>query len=151
MDNPYSLNELQKIGNSKGFLLNPTDVRDLFKTKGYTEIRVKCYKNYQGKTLHVVMSGDKVTNFLGNDIKSVGLCGHLRFLAGDTSSASSWNCNSLSIGYAHHTNAPYYSNLIMSNNIHINFEKGSGRYECDDNTWGQNPKQVAGTWEFYIR
>ncbi|XP_066911638.1 uncharacterized protein [Clytia hemisphaerica] len=149
MDNPYSLDQLKEI-ESKQFLLNPNDVLDLFKTKGYTEMRVKCYKDYHQRTLHVVMSGDRLINFIAHDTKSSGLCGNLRFLE-DSSATSSYNCNNLSIGYHGHTNPPYYSNLIMSAGPHINFEKGSGRYECDDNTWLHITKQVAGTWEFYIR
>eukprot|EP00111_Clytia_hemisphaerica_P022968 TCONS_00067604-protein len=83
----YRISKLNQIQNGK-FMLSNSDIRSLFKNRGYTEVRVKCFKPYHGRTLHVKFSGNVVYKWLVNRERTLGVCGSAQFFGDDNSKTS---------------------------------------------------------------
>uniref|UniRef100_A0A7M5WRW5 Apple domain-containing protein n=2 Tax=Clytia hemisphaerica TaxID=252671 RepID=A0A7M5WRW5_9CNID len=78
--NPPSLHQIQPTQNEQ-FLLNHNNVQSLFQSHGYSEVRVKCFKPWHGRTLDAVLYGTKTYQFINREQNVItGMCGNVRFL-----------------------------------------------------------------------
>ena len=152
--NPTSLHQIQPSQNGQ-FLLNHDDVQTLFKNHGYSELRVKCFKPWHGRTLDAVLYGSKTYQFINRDqSETEGMCGNVRFLENDNSVISTEPCDKQIIGIdweEQHPGILYYDHTLWARDIgHVILHKVYGRFECDD--WNmQTNYQATGNWQFFIR
>uniref|UniRef100_A0A7M5V0Y4 Uncharacterized protein n=2 Tax=Clytia hemisphaerica TaxID=252671 RepID=A0A7M5V0Y4_9CNID len=140
----YQISKLNQIQNGK-FMLSNSDIGTLFKNGGYTEVRVKCFKPYHGRTLHVKFSGNVVYKWLVNRERTLGVCGSAQFFGNDNSKTSKHDCNDIYIGWTRHTSS---MDFLVVGKYHIHFK--DDRFECDDHHVDNNYNNL-GNWLFYVR
>uniref|UniRef100_A0A7M5WQ49 Uncharacterized protein n=2 Tax=Clytia hemisphaerica TaxID=252671 RepID=A0A7M5WQ49_9CNID len=63
---PSSITDLQNAPNSQ-FMLDPLALQSLFNDEGYSELRIKCYKPWHGRTLDVVLYGEKIHKYVNSE------------------------------------------------------------------------------------
>ncbi|XP_066918516.1 uncharacterized protein [Clytia hemisphaerica] len=159
LEKPSLLNQLNNIQSGR-FLLASDELKKLFTNGGYTELRVKCFKPYHGRTLHAAITGTKSLTYLrGKGVvrgdgghcqgSHCGLCGEVRFLADDTSIMGQRNCSQLGMGMEI-TTSLYDHAFFVWGERHWSFlnkhEDGFVRFECDDFSADFN-----GEWMVYVR
>ena len=149
LDNPSHLSQLQNIQSGR-VLLHHDLLQSLFVNNGYTELRIKCYKPWHGRTLHTILHGDKIDKYIKKESTYNGICGNVRFLPDDNSVMSTANCEDLRMGHSYYGHK-YYNHVIFEYGVgQVILHKADSRYECDD--WEQNAGyQEPGNWLFYIR
>ena len=147
----YQTSQLQNISNGH-FMLSTPEVKQLFLTGGYTEVRVKCHKPSHGRTLHIILKGEKVLKWMRRERKSESPCdGEIEYLTDDQSVMAMQPCANIRIGAG--IKSTYYNHLLwVPGKTHILFINSTAktRVECDD-FHNQGTYQVPGYWYFYIR
>ncbi|XP_066929606.1 uncharacterized protein [Clytia hemisphaerica] len=144
---PSPITDLQNAPNSQ-FMLDPLALQRLFNDEGYSELRIKCYKPWHGRTLDVVLYGEKIHKYVNSEAWTVGGCDAVRFLPGDNSSMFLSPCADYRIGSGEYLfyQFPFW---VFADN-HVTISKPLARYECDDyKNW--NGYSPIGNWQFYIR
>ena len=129
-------------------MLDPNALQNLFNEEGFSELRIKCYKLWHGRTLHVVLSGDKIHQWVDKKQHYYGVCGDVRFLSDDNSQISHMPCQRYRIGYSIYL---YYRfTFWIHSTTHVGFDKNGNRCDCDDKIVDSNYERI-GEWQFYIR
>ncbi|XP_066932273.1 uncharacterized protein [Clytia hemisphaerica] len=141
VQNPSSISELQNV-QSGSFYLAPTELQKLYKSSGYSEMRIMCYKKWHMRTLDVVLTGLKFVDWMVSGFKKTGLCGDVRFLPMDDSFTSVQACSGLKFGGIHLIYEP--------NRYHVVLGYHGTKWSCDDSK-GNAGYTTAGKWELYVR
>ena len=148
--------QLSSLSEAPGgrFLLNSTLLGTLSEYTGFKELRIRCFKPWHGRTVHVVMKGDYVLKALTQSTVTHGLCGdgQLRFLSDDNSVLSLADCQSINCGWVQsavgiYDHLLYFENGDLMSFVHVN---NADRMECDDRIFNSGFEQ-AGSWTFYVR
>ena len=146
IDTQAPSSQLQNIQDGK-FMLDEQVVKRLFTDYGYTEVRLKCFKQWHGRTLHVILSGEKMVKYMKKEgLPGTGACKDINFLEDDTSLMGQSDCSSLEIGLS---GDPYHYHLIWkAQAYHVMLT--SSRFECDDDATNAGYTH-AGSWLFFVR
>ena len=135
------------------FLLSSALLGTLAEYTGFKELRVRCFKPWHSRTVHVVMKGDYIVKALTQSIATHELCGdgQLRFLSDDNSRISLFSCTLIHCGFSS-SYVGIYNHLLFSSGppySHVQFREAS-RMECDDKG-SENGFKSAGSWNYYVR
>ena len=138
---------------TKGRFLISEDVsvlQTLLKFAGFTELRVRCFKPWHGRTFHGIFKGESLMKKMFQLESTSGLCSsngnkEIRMMADDNSLFRESTCENLHIGYG--TNPPFYRfMLFVFATAHVSLYN----MECDD--WTNNDGfTTSGDWQFYVR
>ena len=141
VQNPSTISQLKDV-ESGPFYLAPTELKMLYTSFGYSEMRIMCYKFWHMRTLDVIITGVRYVNMMVSGTKTTGLCDDIRFLPGDDSYTSVQECSGMRFGGIHLIYEPYKYHVVLGN-------LGT-RWNCDDDSSdpGYNSN---GKWELYVR
>ena len=131
------------------FALGIEYLETLFSHTGFTELRLRCFKPWHGRTAHFVVSGDYLAKALFQSIVTHGSCDPVRFLADDNSVFGSVTCDRYKLGFNNQNVGLYYL-FICDSHHNFGFQLALNSFECDDRVTQAGSSQ-AGTWQYYVR
>jgi len=120
---------------------------DLYAFIAYQEIRIFCHKPSHRRTVHFVLKGDGVVDYLTfhTAAKPTNWCGKIRFLKDDTFLMQQAPCTNLISNGGQHL---YYDFVYVYGKLHVNLL--NKRIECDD-YYTDLGEHSPGTWNYYVR
>ena len=145
--NPSPMTELKNVRSSL-FMLDPNDLAALFKDGGFREFRLKCYKPWHGRTLHLVLPEKVAYEYIVNKVSTARACNtNLRYLDDDTSAIKGHACQNIRVGW---NGRNYHDHTFWVSGHQHAMVRNNERFECDDfvNYEGYD---TIGYWQFYIR
>ena len=128
-------------------------LQTLLKFTRFTELRVRCFKPWHGRTFHGILKGDSLMNKMFRIKATEGLCGShgkekVRLLAGDTSIIGARACENQRTGYL--ADRSFYNHLFYVDSVSNVAISSNTRFECDDIYYFGGFK-TSGDWQFYVR
>ena len=151
VDKGKGIGKISALAEATGgrFVLSKLFIGTLFSYTGFTELRIRCFKPWHGRTAHFVLSGEPLANALFRSTVTHGSCAPIRFLPGDDSNFSRVTCDRIRLGFNNQNVEIYY--LLICDRLHeFVFQLQRNHFDCDDSVV-QSGSTLAGSWQYYVR